>query len=159
MILIKSGNVNSVAMKTKFASKKRRSQRKQQSTTWWKQLHKFKTKRLWARKTSPSSLLWINLDPCVSQHPYKESINWKVIRPTKWKSSWNSVMALTSFFRENSKSLMSVGCSACKLLSINKLLISEMEPLIGKLVWLVSMIKSRLLEMELKILRAYVVIS
>lgn len=142
MMYNKYGNVNSAITQIRFVSRTKKSPKTRLWIILLKQLLKCKTKRWLDKRTHQSSSLWISLDRCASQLPFKASINSKETRPKNWKTSWSSAMALISFFKVIKTWHMSAGCNAFKQQLISKSLILEMELLIERLAWSLLMIRS-----------------
>ena len=132
----KSGNVNSVTLKTKLIWRKKRNQKIKRLIIQQRQLLKFWIRKFKDHKTSASFSVSINLDLCVFLHRSKaKSISW-VTRKTNCKISRNLVMDLISSYKEKETSPMSAECNACKQQSIPKSMIWAMEQLKERLVQL-----------------------
>ena len=78
----KSGNVNSVTLKTMSILTRKKNQKLKLPTISLRLPHKFKTRNLKVQKKSASYSVLINLDPCVFLLQSKEKLTLKVIRKT-----------------------------------------------------------------------------
>ena len=78
----KSGNVNSVTLKTRLILTRKKNQKIKQPTTSLRLPLKFKTRNLKVLKISASFSVLINLDLCVFLLQSKEKLTSKVIKET-----------------------------------------------------------------------------
>jgi hypothetical protein len=92
----KSGNANSAILKTRLILKRKKNQKQKLLTISLKLLLKFKTRNLRAPKTSASSSVLINLDPCVFLLQFKAKLTLKVTKDMNLPNSRNLVMDLIS---------------------------------------------------------------
>jgi len=140
----KSGNVNSVTLKTMSILMRKKNQKLKLPTISLRLPHKFKTRNLKVQKKSASYSVLINLDPCVFLLQSKEKLTLKVTRKTIWKNSRNLEMDPISSYREKEMLHILAECSACKQLLMPKLLTWVTEQPTEKLVLSLSTMKLQL---------------
>jgi hypothetical protein len=124
------GNVNFVFLITKYLLKMKKNHKVKLWTISLKQLHKFKIKKLTAKKIYQLCSVLINQDQCAAHSLFKANIKLKETKWRRWMNSWNLVMDPISFYKEREMLLMWADCNAYKLLSTNRSLICKMEPTI-----------------------------
>lgn len=124
------GNVNFVFLITKYLLKMKKNHNVKLWTISLKQLHKFKIKKLTAKKIYQLCSVLINQDQCAVHSLFKANIKLKETKWRRWMNSWNLVMDPISFYKEREMLLMWADCNAYKLLSTNRSLICKMEPTI-----------------------------
>ena len=83
MFASKHGPVSFVWLIMKYIWKRKKNHKVKLSIISYKLLHKFKTKKLWAKKKFLSFFVLISQDPCVLLNQFKVNFSSKVIRQEK----------------------------------------------------------------------------
>ena len=122
----KYGNVNFVTLKIRFRLKMKRSLRAKLSIIFWRQLHKFKIKKLMVKKIYRSFSVLINQDQCVVLSLSKVNIKLKEIKSRNLKNLINLEMDLINFCKVKEMLLMLVECNVFRQQLTNRSLICKM---------------------------------
>ena len=122
----KFGNVNFVTLKIMFRLKMKRSLRAKLSIIFWRQLHKFKIKKLMVKKIYRSFSVLINQDQCVVLSLSKVNIKLKEIKSRNLKNLINLEMDLINFCKVKEMLLMLVECNVFRQQLTNRSLICKM---------------------------------
>jgi len=122
----KYGNVNFVTLKIRFRLKMKRSLRAKLSIIFWRQLHKFKIKKLMVKKIYRSFSVLINQDQCVVLSLSKVNIKLKEIKSRNLKNLINLEMDLINFCNVKEMLLMLVECNVFRQQLTNRSLICKM---------------------------------
>ena len=122
----KFGNVNFVTLKIMFRLKMKRSLRAKLSIIFWRQLHKFKIKKLMVKKIYRLFSVLINQVQCVVLSLSKVNILLKEIKSRNLKNLINLEMDLINFCKVKEMLLMLVECNVFRQQLTNRSLICKM---------------------------------